>query len=316
MDVRHSSCLVLLFSTLVACTTEPTPGGDTGASTGEGSTGFSATMTTAPVTSTTMPVADTGETTSGTTTSPADGTATDTGGFVGVEDMGGTGGTCDVFQQDCPEGEKCMPWANDGGGSWNSTRCSPVTRNPGQVNDPCTVEKSAVSGLDDCDLGLMCYSVSVDTGMGTCYELCGGDPVAPTCDEGLCAVYNDGNLPLCLTDCDPILQDCPNEDLCLSSPSENGFVCILDALPFSLGDHGAPCQFVNDCDPGLFCGVQEIVGGCTNASGCCAEYCDISLPDPSAECTGVLQGEQCQPWYGVEVPPPGYEDVGFCGIPL
>jgi len=269
-----------------------------------------------PPPTTTMPADDTGTTSTSGTTSPADDANTDTTGTVFVVADMSTGGTCDVFAQDCPPGEKCMPWADDGGNSWNSTTCSPVMRNPGQRGDECTVEGSGVSGVDDCDLGLMCYNVQSKTNTGICFELCGGSPDAPTCNEGLCAVYNDGNLPLCLDDCDPLLQDCGGGQLCLASPSANGFVCILDALPASMGDYGAPCTFVNDCDPGYFCAVPDVVAGCANGSGCCAEFCDLSQPDPSSQCTGQPQGEECQPWYGMEPPPPGYEDVGFCGIPL
>lgn len=307
----HSALLALV---LAGCTTDPTPGGGTSDGSGEAPTSSTSNGTT-PQPTTSVP-GDTGTTSPNPTTSPTDDSTTDpTGTVFVVADMGG-GGTCDVFAQDCPDGEKCMPWADDGGGSWNSTTCSPVVRNPNQRGDECAVEGSGVSGIDDCDVGLMCYNVQAETNTGTCFELCGGSPAAPTCDEGLCAVYNDGNLPLCLQDCDPLLQDCGAGQLCLASPSVNGFVCILDALPASMGDYGAPCTYVNDCDPGYFCGVPEIVAGCLNPSGCCAEFCDVSLPDPSSQCTGQPQGEECQPWYGMEPPPPGYEDVGFCGVPL
>lgn len=312
----RSAGLALLLCTLAACTTEPTPGGETGGSSGESSSSMGTTFTPPP---TTMTPDDTSST-EGLTTSPTGDTAdtadTATSNVFVVADMGGSGGTCDVFAQDCPKGDKCMPWADDGGGSWNATTCTPVMRNPGQRGDECSVEGSAVSGVDDCDVGLMCYNVQAKTNMGTCFELCHGSPDAPVCDEGLCAVYNDGNLPLCLGDCDPLIDDCPGGQLCIASPSANGFVCVLDALPASMGDYGAPCTFVNDCDPGYFCAIQEVVAGCTNGSGCCAEYCDLSQPDPSSQCTGQPEGEECQPWYGMDAPPPGYEDVGFCGVPL
>lgn len=319
MDARRSSSSLALglalVSTLTACVTEPTPGEDTAAGSSESSSSTGNGTTPQPTTGTPN-TSDTGTTSPEPTTSPVDDTGTDTTGTVFVmADMGG-GGTCDVFAQDCPKGDKCMPWADDGGGSWNSTTCTPVMRDPGQRGDTCSVEGNGVSGIDDCDLGLMCYNVQSKTNMGVCFELCGGSPAAPTCDEGLCAVYNDGNLPLCLPDCDPLLQDCGGGQLCLASPNANGFVCILDALPASMGDHGAPCTFVNDCDPGLFCGVTEIVAGCGNPSGCCAEFCDLSQADPSSQCTGQPEGEECQPWYGADAPPPGYEDVGFCGVPL
>jgi hypothetical protein len=217
--------------------------------------------------------------------------------------------------QDCPQGEKCMPWANDGGNAWNDAKCVPV-EGEGQVGDPCTVQMDAVSGLDDCDAGLMCYNVQLDTMMGTCYELCGGSPAAPSCDtaDSVCAIYNEGFLPLCLTQCDPVLQDCPGgEDLCLASPGGSEFVCILDALPGAEGGWGTACNFLNACDSGLFCADPSVVPGCADA-GCCAEFCDLSAPDPDAECTGQADGAQCLPWWS-DNPPPGYDHVGFCGLP-
>ncbi len=58
---------------------------------------------------------------------------------------------CDVWTQDCPEGQKCMPWANDGNTTWNATKCSPVDPNPGQPGDSCISEDFGYSGVDDCD---------------------------------------------------------------------------------------------------------------------------------------------------------------------
>jgi hypothetical protein len=210
-----------------------------------------------------------------------------------------------------------MPWANDGGNAWNATKCSPVDDSPGQPGDECTVEGSGVSGVDDCELGAMCYNVDPGTNMGVCYELCGGTPDNPTCDGPgkVCAVYNDGVLPLCYDECDPLLQDCPGEDLCLPSPNGNAFVCILDSLPNDEGGYGTQCEYANVCDPGLFCAVPDIVPGCAGA-GCCSEFCDLTVPEPDAACTGQAEGQECLPWWGEEPPPPGYEHVGYCGIPL
>ena len=47
---------------------------------------------------------------------------------------------CDLWAQDCPVGEKCMPWANAGGPAWNDARCTPLDSQPGQPGDACTVE--------------------------------------------------------------------------------------------------------------------------------------------------------------------------------
>src|SRR5690606_15132047 len=47
---------------------------------------------------------------------------------------------CDNWTQDCPSGEKCAAYADDGGSSWNNLKCVPAEENGGQPGDPCTVE--------------------------------------------------------------------------------------------------------------------------------------------------------------------------------
>src|SRR5689334_19955710 len=81
-----------------------------------------------------------------------DGEASDDDGsvFLPAPDLG-SGVECDVWIDDCPVGTKCMPWANDGGNSWNATRCTPLAEDPNGIGEPCTVEGSPVTGIDDCE---------------------------------------------------------------------------------------------------------------------------------------------------------------------
>jgi hypothetical protein len=197
------------------------------------------------------------------------GSGTDTGGvFIQQPDGGDNDIECDVWAQDCDPGQKCMPWANDGGNSWNATKCSDLDANPKQPGDECTVEGSGVSGVDDCDVASMCWDVDSETNVGYCVPLCSGTPDAPSCGdpETVCAIYNDGVLPLCLYGCDPLLQDCANDDVCVPAPGEQGFVCVLDASGEG-GQYGDPCEFVNVCDRGLFCAVAAAVPGCAGSLG-------------------------------------------------
>jgi hypothetical protein len=222
---------------------------------------------------------------------------------------GGPANECDIWAQDCPEGEKCMPWDNMGGNSWNATRCSPVAPDPGQPGDPCTVEGSGVSGVDDCAISSMCWNVDPDTNQGVCVGFCEGsenNPVCPDPDTG-CSITNEGVLILCLPYCDPLLQDCSDSEACYPEP--NGFFCSPDASG-KMGMYGDPCEYLNVCDPGLFCADAVNVPDCAGAIGCCSEYCDTS--DPMAVCMG--NGQECLPFYE-DAPPPGYEDVGVCIIP-
>lgn len=237
-------------------------------------------------------------------------TEDDTVGFIEEPDGGGIAVECDVWTDDCPKGEKCMPWANDGGNSWNATRCSPIDANPGQVGDACTVEGSGVSGVDSCDARAMCYYVDSEVGEGICVGFCDGTPQAPTCDtDFICTIVNDGVLTLCRPECDPLLQNCEGSAACLPASGTDGFTCIIDASGEDAGGFGDPCEFINACDPGLYCAGAEFVPGCVGATGCCTDFCDLMGDD----C--ISPGTECVPYFAEGAAPPGLENVGACGIP-
>jgi hypothetical protein len=227
-------------------------------------------------------------------------------------DGGGVTFECDVIAQDCPLGEKCMPWANDGGNAWNATRCSPVAENPGQPGDECTVDGTGVSGVDDCDLGSMCWNVDPETNIGTCVSMCSGDEASPVCEDPgtACVNVNDGAIVLCLPSCDPLLQDCPEGQACYGI--DDAFSCVPDASG-ELGLYGDACEFINVCDPGLFCASAEAVPSCTGSLGCCSEFCDLGNEAGNAQCSGAAGGQECVAWS--EDPLPGFEAVGACVIP-
>jgi hypothetical protein len=218
---------------------------------------------------------------------------------------------CDTFQQDCPPGEKCTSYANDGGGSWNAHKCTSVAPDPDQVGEPCTVEGGSTTGVDSCDLGSMCWFVDENTLMGTCVAFCTGSPNAPICPaDTSCINSNDGELALCLPTCDPLLQDCA-QGLCIGNSTGNNFVCVFDGSGAE-GQLFDPCQFLNACDPGLACLNPEAASECDpNEPGCCLPFCDLSLPPG---CPGAMQ--VCTPWFGMDVPPPEYMNVGFCSVPM
>jgi hypothetical protein len=232
------------------------------------------------------------------------------GGFDG----GGHTIECDVLDQDCPEGEKCMPWANDGGPRWNATRCSPLAPAPNSVGESCTVEGSAVSGIDDCEIAAMCWDVDPNTNQGTCVAMCTGPEIDPACadDSGTeCMVQYHATVTLCLPLCDPRLQDCSALAECV--PSDDAFFCVPDQSGAE-GQYADGCSEFDACDPGLFCANAELVPSCVD-SGCCTEFCDLALPDPNMQCTGNADGVQCLPWYEEGSAPAGYELLGVCVLP-
>ena len=245
----------------------------------------------------------------GTTTGSDDGSTGDCLFLHCEQETMGVSVECDTFAQNCPEGEKCMPWANDGGSAWNATRCTPLDPSPDGLYEPCTVEGSGVSGIDSCELGMMCWNVDAETLTGTCVGLCIGSPENPSCvdDNAQCNINSEAILTLCLPNCDPISDEpCPEGEGCY--PTDDHFACIPDASGPKMGGLFESCEYVNGCDAGLMCANPGFVGVCEGASaGCCTPYCDISSP----ECP---EPTSCFSYYEKGTAPPGFEDVGICGV--
>ena len=240
--------------------------------------------------------------------SDTDDSASESGiGFIEDPDGGGVSIECSVWDQDCMEGQKCAPWANDGGNAWNATKCVPVNPTPDQPGDSCTVEGSGVSGLDSCDVSSMCWDVDGETNMGTCVAFCTGSETTPLCDNPMtsCSIANEGVLILCLPNCDALLQDCPEGQACY--PIDDAFVCAPDASG-EMGADDDPCEFINACDAGLGCFNAAVQNGCNGASGCCTPFCDLDGADP------CMAPEMCTPLFDMGNAPPGLENIGFCGI--
>lgn len=232
------------------------------------------------------------------------------GEFICPVDVGG-GLECDIFEQDCPEGQKCNAWSSDGDNSWDSTKCVPIDPNPDPVFAPCTVEGFGASGVDSCVKGAMCFGVDEETLQGTCVELCTCSPENPICNltPATCLIANDGVLALCLPSCDPLNPNaCPGDQVCISNPQDPAvFICITDAS----GGEGQvfdPCEFANACDPTLLCANPALLPGCNqDAAGCCVPFCDLSAID-------CPPGADCLPWFEEGQAPKCFEDIGVCGV--
>ncbi|MCH9681240.1 MAG: hypothetical protein K0V04_07400 [Deltaproteobacteria bacterium] len=220
---------------------------------------------------------------------------------------------CSILEQDCPPGYKCMPFATDGNPNWNDTMCVEVVEDPSLPGEPCTVQGSAVSGIDDCDATSMCWNVDPKTNEGTCVEQCTGTEQDPTCPDQCdrCTTGGDSILWLCLGICDPIIQNCMPGSGCY--PINDSFSCAPDASPAGTG-LGSACEFINVCPPGMFCLSADVVPDCQGSAGCCAPVCPANGADP---CPGLLPGTECVPWYEDGSPHPEAcvaDEPGVCVI--
>ncbi len=233
--------------------------------------------------------------TSDTTTEPCDET-------TGCDDTGVVDELCDPWLNDCPVDHECTPWANDGSLYWNAFRCSPIADNPDAIGDPCTVEGSAISGIESCESGGFCFFVDPETNTGTCAAMCTGSPDDPMCDDPstTCAIEFDGYITLCLEACDPLLDDC---DVGVCAPSDDDFVCAMPLEPDTA--IGEACYHHWGCASGGICTAAERLSAC-DGDRCCAAICDITLPEPCED------GLFCDPWYRQGQGPGADPPIGVC----
>jgi hypothetical protein len=241
---------------------------------------------------------------------PDDDDAMDDNNFLFPGDIicfAGCGPECDPFAQDCPEDQKCMPWANDGGDVWTAVRCVPLQRDPVGVGEACVVEGNATTGSDDCELGTMCWAADPITLEGTCVAQCGGTEASPTCADGLvCVIGFNDSVNVCVSACDPLAPACAMDEVCTHAPDvdpwESVFAC-LPTPPFAPQPFGAPCDGIAVCDAGLACAGWELVPGCEES--CCTTLGDAAAPPA---CPDVEQ--TCIPFD--EVAP--FEGLCICGV--
>lgn len=216
---------------------------------------------------------------------------------------------CSIWDQACPDGTKCAPWSEDGM-TWDSTRCVPVDPDPSGLEEACTVEGSALSGIDSCGVGLMCWHVDPETLEGSCVPLCQGSEREPSCPQmcSTCHLASDALPDLCVAQCDPLDPICPEGLGCYLSSDYETFTCMPDVSQ-GAGPAGSPCQADNECQSGSTCLASASVPGC-DASKCCTPLC----PSGDDSRCAVLPGTQCVDLALPDSACPG-ESLGACVLP-
>jgi len=200
-----------------------------------------------------------------------------------------------------------MPFSSNGGAWFDATGCFPIDADPVGLGEDCEHELSGSgwSGHDNCGLGALCWDFD-EEGPGICKGLC--DEGAPVCEQPGTVPYVGCQSCFCVCEapCDPLLNECGEGQVCVVTGQIA--TCVADAS----GDAGAagdPCEFVNQCDAGLFCANAAAVPNCDEGSSCCTPYCDTLAPD-------CPESSECHPLY--ERPgqaPPGLANVGMCLVP-
>lgn len=294
--MHRPALLAFAFTSVLACSSEPAADDEAGTTTSPSTTDADE-STSDESTSTSTSTTNDDEPTVGTSSSSDD----DTGPFLPFPDVN-EAIECDSFVQDCPNGEKCVPYAS-GGGTWDGLECVPILGDHSAGED-CQYDGPAAS-TDDCDGTSWCWDSDVD-GEGVCRPFCTGTPDMPECPPmSQCTISGDGVINICLPTCDPVIQDCSDGLACYWTGNE--FNCVPSAGDIPPGD---TCSFANECSEGSICADPSVMPNC-DGPGCCASFCDLELGD--SQCAGVA-GTVCVPFYEQD-PPPEYAHVGLCILP-
>jgi hypothetical protein len=169
----------------------------------------------------------------------------------------GSARDCNVYAQSgCPVGEKCAWILDDPTSGLGHVGCA--ANGTVGLGGRCT-EPETAGRADDCVAGAHCFG-------DHCLEIC-VDPIMGSClFSGHCTSIANFDFGLCLSECDPLAQDCPTDGQphgCYAISA--GAICAPvhgDGLPA-----GATCMYLNECVPGTSC-FDDGMG-----SGVCMRYC-------------------------------------------
>jgi len=292
----------LLLASTVACK-EPSGASTTGgATTGEPATSTTSSTTTSGSTSGTSSSLTSGPPPTGSgESSPPD----DSGAFALMPDLPPVA-ACDVWNDTCPRGQKCVPYA----GPMENPGCVDVVDDPIGLNEPC----DSTAPVDACEPGTLCYGFAQGGDAGRCLATCEGGPDDASCADACsnCFINGGKDFGTCPVQCDPRAPDCPEHLSCVAFVFQPNFLCA--AADQATIPAGMSCMNSFRCQMGTTCTPAMFLPAC-DGDNCCAPVCDLKGPDT---CAGSLPGAVCKPWptwypeFNASCLPDG---LGLCGAP-
>ena len=208
---------------------------------------------------------------------------------------------CDMIAQDCDEGFKCVAVPTGRGQGGFETACVPAADGIGVAGEPCVMDPTDWS--DTCDADHVCWNSEPSLGSGqlegTCHPLCNEQASCEGAGQ-LCGVFNDAMIAVCLFECTPGQDACPEDHSCnYIFGAEEGYACLLGGED----PQGMDCTNIADCPAGYHCLDSEFLLEC-ESEACCTSYCD---PEDPEACEG-LDPLTCGTFFNE----PPAEDFGVC----
>jgi hypothetical protein len=189
---------------------------------------------------------------------------------------------CSLSKQDCPTGQKCVEV--NVGNMQNpifSAQCVALAANPVGVNQTCM----RMNGMDNCDKGLLCSTVTAPAGMRICLPICIQQSDCTNAGDQ-CVVA--GAAGVCAKPCTVYGSDCPSGMTCGSfqtaiASTMTNIILVPTCRSIGMVALGGACMRSSQCPANAACGPS---------SGKCATLCDSSHPCPASTTDG---GINCQP---------------------
>lgn len=238
--------------------------------------------------------------------SDTDGTAgaVDTeGAWTFIREADVPGRSCDLVEQDCDPGRKCVSFPDEPG---SRNECV-WDEGYADLDDSCQPYGDR-GQYDECRGGLICLYDDLKWDFGVCMQHC---RKASDCwQEGaICPVPPAGGSQVCRIPCNPLEQECIRPLAC--EPTDHGFIC--DPHGARMWPDGAACSPSSGCLPGLECVGGEFDPTCAGDM-CCTALCDLDAFDPDASCR---DGLTCRPWDEIRDPVRGAPpNLGLCAGPV
>jgi hypothetical protein len=258
-----------------------------------------------------------------TSTTETGGDSNDSGNETSDSNDTGVNSECSMCEQDCADGQKCVPISLGNDLVPDFLGCTPVDDKTVPVGDDCQIRDYYGAGQDNCEKGAFCVANDFVELTGFCQQTCcpneqeSGCPHGDVCELLLDGIPNVPAVPLCMPGCNPLEPNACDQVgrpdwRCI--PTTLGSTCeffCAPPTPLSEGDEysdqNGPCLLWTDCKQGLHCQQSQSIVGCdVGFPYCCTAYCDTTDP------TTCPDGLECEAF---GCPNPEFEDVGACITP-